>query len=130
MAETLVVDASAMVDFLVDTTIGKQVTDRLDATDVHVPAHFDAEVISALGRLHRAGKLSEQEVEKRVVLTAEAPMRRHLLAPLLQGCWRRHDNVRIVDALYIELATQIDAKIITTDAGMASASPLAEFVQS
>jgi len=129
MAETLVVDASAMVDFLVDTTIAKQVSDRLVSTDVHVPAHFDAEVLSALGRLHRAGDLTEQEVHERVGLIAEAPIRRHLLAPLLQGAWRRHHNVRIVDALYIELATQIDAKIITTDAGMASASTLAELLQ-
>jgi predicted nucleic acid-binding protein len=128
MPETLVVDASAMVDMLVGSHVGIDVGERLRDKDVHVPAHFDAEVISALGRLHRAGDLTQDQVEERVDLTAEAPIQRHLLAPLLQGAWQRHHNVRIVDALYIELATHINARIMTTDAGMASASPLADLV--
>jgi predicted nucleic acid-binding protein len=33
-----------------------------------------------------------------------------------------------VDALYVELAEVIDARIVTTDSGMASASPRAELV--
>jgi len=34
----------------------------------------------------------------------------------------------VVDALYIALAIQLEAMIITTDAGMASASPDADLV--
>lgn len=36
------------------------------------------------------------------------------------------DNVRLADALYIELADQLDATIVTTDSGMAAASANAE----
>ena len=43
-----------------------------------MPAHFDAEVLSALGRLQLAGELTETEVEQRVNLTAQAPFQRHL----------------------------------------------------
>lgn len=129
MAEPLVVDASAMVDYLVASPLAQRVATRLEDAEVNVPAHFDAEVLSALGRLQRGGDLSELEVQERVALTAQAPFHRHLLAPLLEGAWALHHNVRLVDALYIELASQLDATIITTDSGMASASANAEHIR-
>lgn len=129
MAEKLVIDASAMVDYLVDSPLAAGVDDRIRDSEVLVPAHFDAEVLSALGRLQRGGELSEAQVRARVALTAQAPFHRHLLAPLLEGAWARHNNVRLVDALYIELASQLDATIITTDSGMSAASANAELIK-
>jgi predicted nucleic acid-binding protein len=93
-----------------------------------VPAHFDAEVLSALGRLQRAGILTTRQVTPRIDRLATAPIERHLLAPLLNGAWKRRHNLRLVDALYVELAIQLDSSIITTDAGLAAASPTAELV--
>lgn len=118
-----------MVDYLVDSPLAAHVANRIAGNEILVPAHFDAEVLSALGRLHRGGELSEAQVERRVALTAQAPFHRHLLAPLLEGAWGRHHNVRLVDALYIELAKQLDATIITTDSGMAAASTHAEHIK-
>lgn len=129
MAEKLVIDASAMVDYLVDSPLAARVAERIANNEILVPAHFDAEVLSALGRLHRGGELSEAEVEARVALTAQAPFHRHLLPPLLEGAWARHHNVRLVDALYIELANQVDATIITTDYGMSAVSGDAEYLE-
>lgn len=129
MAERLVVDASAMVDYLVDSPLAHRVAQRIRESEVSVPAHFDAEVLSALGRLHRGGDLSKLEVEERVALTAEAPFQRHPLPPLLEGAWALHHNVRVVDALYIELAKQLEVKIVTTDAGLASAATNAEHIE-
>lgn len=117
-----------MVDYLVDSPLAARVADRISDNEVFVPAHFDAEVLSALGRLQRGGELSETEVEVRVTLTAQAPFHRQLLAPLLEGAWARHHNVRLVDALYIELASQLDATIITTDSGMSAASDNSEHI--
>ena len=92
-------------------------------------AHFDAQVLSALGRLHRGGPPQRTRSEERIALTAQAPFQRHLLGPLLERAWALHHNVRLVDALYIELANQLDATILTTDAGMASAAPNAELIE-
>lgn len=117
-----------MVDYLVDSPLAPRVADRIRDREIFVPAHFDAEILSALGRLQRSGELSEGQVEERLALTAQAPFHRHLLAPLLQGAWALHDNVRLVDALYIELANQVEATIITTDAGMSAASVNSEHV--
>lgn len=129
MVEQLVVDASAMVDYLVSSPLAASINARLDRSEVHVPAHFDAEVLSALGRLNRAGSLTGSEVEERIELTAAAPFHRHPLAPLLTGAWQMQHNVRLVDALYVQLATQLAATIVTTDAGLAAHIPEAHLIQ-
>ena len=129
MAEKLVFDASAMVDYLVDSPLAVRLAARIEGADINVPAHFDAEVLSALGRLQRGGQLTETDVEQRVALTAQAPFQRHLLAPLLDGAWALHHNVRLVDALYVELAGRLDATIVTTDSGMASVAARTEHIE-
>lgn len=128
MAETAIVDASAMVDLLVGSALAASVEDRLRGRELHVPAHFDAEVLSALGRLQRAGDMTARQVTPRLQRLVSAPIQRHLLPPLLAGAWRLRHNLRLVDALYVELATQLDAPIITTDAGLATATPAADLV--
>lgn len=128
MPEAVVVDASAIVDVLAGTPLAQAVSRRLLDTVRHAPAHLDAEVLSALGRLARAGRPEEAEVHTRVALLASAPVRRHLLPPLLAGAWARRAGLRLVDALYVELAHQLDAPLITTDHGLARATPLAEVV--
>ena len=128
MAESVIVDASAMVDLLVGSPIAAAVHNRLRSHELHVPAHFDAEVLSALGRLQRAGELTVRQVTIRVQRVAAAPLQRHLLAPLLAGAWKLRDNLRLVDALYVELANRLDALVVTTDARLAAASPAADLV--
>jgi predicted nucleic acid-binding protein len=126
MAEQLVVDASAMVDLLVGSVSSRAIGDRLRGHELHTPAHFDAEVVSALGRLHRAGHLTARQVTARIRHIAAAPIVRHDLAALLPGAWKRRHNLRLVDALYVELAAGLEARVITTDAGLVGGSPAAE----
>lgn len=128
MAEPLIVDASAMVELLVGSPLAAPVEARLRGRSLHAPAHFDAEVLSALGRLQRSGQMSVRQAASRIGSVASAPIERHLLIPLLEGAWRRRRNLRLVDALYVELAEALGATIVTTDSGLASASPTAELV--
>lgn len=128
MADRLIVDASAMVDLLVGSPQGAAIRARLRGHELHVPAHFDAEVFSALGRLERAGALTARQVKSRIERLEVAPIQRHLLAPLLSGAWKRRHNLRLVDALYVELAHQLDSPIITTDSGLAAASSAAVLI--
>ncbi|HEY6429024.1 MAG TPA: type II toxin-antitoxin system VapC family toxin [Acidimicrobiales bacterium] len=128
MADRVIVDASAMVDLLTGSPVSQAVRDRLHAQELHAPAHFDAEVLSALGRLQRGGHLSPGQVEERIDRLATAPIDRHTLPPLLAGAWSLRQNLRLVDALYVELARQLEVAIATTDAGLAGASPFAELL--
>jgi predicted nucleic acid-binding protein len=130
MPDRVVVDASTMVDLLVGSAVAAALHERLRAQELHAPAHFDAEVLSALGRLHRAGHLSERQAATRLDRLAAAPVERHPLPPLLPGAWRMRHNLRLVDALYVALADRLHVSIVTTDRGMAAASATAELLTS
>ncbi|MGQ0680006.1 MAG: type II toxin-antitoxin system VapC family toxin [Actinomycetota bacterium] len=122
MTDELVLDACAMVDLLISSPVAGKIRLRLAGSRLHVPAHFDAEVLSALGRLHCDGRLSAQETVVRVDRLATAPIQRHPLPPLLAGAFGRRHNLRLVDALYVQLADQLGAPLITSDRALASAS--------
>lgn len=126
MAEA-VVDASAMVDLLLDNELGGAVRRRLGAHVLHAPAHLDAEVLSALGRLHRGGDLEAEDVESRLRDLVAAPIQRHDVSDLLVGAWSRRHQLRLVDALYVQLAVVRDLALITTDRRLRGA-PFADVV--
>ena len=126
MSRALIVDASAIIDLLLGSQLAAPIRHRLEGHVLHAPAHIDAEVLSALGRLYRAGKLSATDVSTRLSQLTTAPLERHPLAPLIRGAWELRHNLRLVDALYAELASQLEAPLITTDSGLAAAFPLAE----
>lgn len=94
---------------------------------LHAPAHLDAEVLSALGRLHRAGLLSEDDVELALSEVPQAVIRRHPVRRLLRGAWSRRHQLRLADALYIELAAELGV-LVTTD-GRLRDLPMVEVVE-
>lgn len=114
MAE-VVVDASAMVDLLLGNEMGGAVRRRLAGHALHAPAHLDAEVLSALGRLHRAGDLDAEDVESMLRDLVAAPIQRHDVSDLLIGTWSRRHQLRLVDAVYVQLAVVRDLPLVTTD---------------
>ena len=126
MAE-LVVDASALVDLLLDNELGGAVRRRIAGHGLHAPAHIDAEVLSALGRLHRAGELEAGSVESKLHELVAAPIERHPTTDLLLGTWARRHQLRLVDALYVQLAVSLDVPLVTTDRRL-HAAPSAEVV--
>jgi predicted nucleic acid-binding protein len=127
--ERLVVDASAIVDLLLGTDVGTEVELRLRRRELHAPAHLDAEVLSALGRLHRAGQLTDDQVAERLDIVSSATIERHALPGLLAGAWNRRHTLRLVDALYVELAERVNAVLVTTGAGLAQAADGAELIE-
>jgi predicted nucleic acid-binding protein len=127
--EELVLDASTVVEALLGTDLGVKVRERMRGHRLHAPAHLDAEVLSALGRLHRAGEVPEATVTAALGELAAAPIQRHPLASLLTGAWDRRENQRLVDAIYSELAASLDSvPLLTTDARLARADGRAELV--
>lgn len=126
MAE-VVVDASAIVDLLLDNELGGAVRRRLAGHALHAPAHLDTEVLSALGRLHRAGDLEAEEVGTRLRHLIAAPIERHDVGDLLLGTWARRHQLRLADALYVELAVSRDLQLVTTDRRL-RATPVVDVV--
>jgi predicted nucleic acid-binding protein len=119
MAE-VVADASALVDLLLGNDLGKAVGARLAGHALHAPAHADAEILSALGRLQRAGAVEPDDVEAMLTRLDGAPIERHPVAGLLLGAWSRRHRLRLADALYVELAAARALPLITTDRRLGS----------
>jgi predicted nucleic acid-binding protein len=126
--ETVVLDASATVEVLIGTRLGDAVRTRLHGCELHAPAHLDAEVLSALGRLHRADQLEASTVSSALKELASAPIVRHPLASLLAGAWSARDQLRLVDALYVELCAVLQAVLVTTDGRLARVKASVELV--
>ncbi len=116
-------DASALVEALIGTQLGLAVRKRIRGCELHAPAHLDAEVLSALGRLHRARELDAATVSAALGELALAPIARQPLPALLAGAWAARDQLRLVDALYVELAMTLQATLLTTDVRLARSPP-------
>ncbi|QGK72498.1 PIN domain-containing protein [Allosaccharopolyspora coralli] len=119
----MVLDASVAVDLLTGTDCAPAASARLAGTELHAPAHLDAEVLSALGRMQRAGDLAAVDVELAIDRLAVMPVTRHPLPNLLTGAWARRAYVRLLDGLYIALAEHLGLRVLTTDLRLARACP-------
>jgi predicted nucleic acid-binding protein len=117
----VVVDAAAVVDLICDFPAAEPYRGALaTATAVAAPAHVDAEVLSALGRLQRAGRLTR--AAERVDALASFGARRWPLQPLLSPAWALVDRIATRDALYVALAASLGATLITTDGRLRGAA--------
>lgn len=123
----LLVDASAAVDLLVRSDPGERVRQILADTDdisLVTVAHLDAEVLSALARLHRGDILNSAEVAGLLDRLATMAMRRlAITGSLLQAAWGLRDNVSARDALYVAAARAVRGQLLTTDDRLARAVP-------
>lgn len=87
-------------------------------------AHLDAEVLSALARLSRAGLLDADEVAVLLGrLGTMAIQRLPITGDLLESAWRLRENVAARDALHVAAATRIGARLVTTDDRLARSVP-------
>lgn len=123
----VLLDASTAVDLLVRSASGERARRFLmEAGDVTLMtvAHLDAEVLSALARLHRADVLTEGEVTALLARLGDLAMQRVPITPgLLQVAWSLRDNVAARDALYVAAAQAVRARLLTTDDRLARAVP-------
>jgi predicted nucleic acid-binding protein len=94
-----VVDASLVIDFVLGVDGAASIGERIEGLELWAPAHIDAEVLSAFGRMERAGLLSAEQADLRLRAALEVPVRRELLVDLVPGAWARRPTVRLADAL-------------------------------
>ena len=109
-----VVDAATVVDLICDLPSADPYRHHLAmANTVAVPAHLDAEVLSALGRLKRTGQLTHEA--DRLEALGSFGARRWPLRPLLAAAWALTDRIAGPDALYVALAVSLDATLVSSD---------------
>lgn len=120
----IVLDASALVDVLLDQADGQWVLDQLQTAEIIAPAHQPAEVLSAIARLQRAGALTERAAAD--ALAASMALRQQLVVPTagqVQRAFALRDRIRVLDGLYVALAEDRGVPLLTTDQRLVRADP-------
>ena len=120
----LVVDASAVVEVLRRSKLGDVVAGAMRGADLATPAHLDAEVLSALGRLARGGETTAAAVDRALAQLRRLPVERYPITPLLERAWALRDNVAVRDGIYVACAEMLSATLLTLDHRLALSSPV------
>ena len=113
----IVVDASAMTEFLLQTPLGLKVEARLlkRAEEFHVPHLIDVEVAQALRRLVRTREISVERAEEALADMADFDLHRHAHVDLLARAWELRSNLTACDAVYVALAEALASPLVTCD---------------
>jgi predicted nucleic acid-binding protein len=119
----IVVDASAMMEVLLNRPSGERVAHRLlDPREaLHVPHLIDLEVAQALRRYQAAGEMSPQRARQALQAFVQMPLERHPHWPFLDRIWELRRNITAYDAAYVALAEALDAPLLTCDRALARA---------
>jgi len=108
---SLVLDASAAVELV----LGRPGLARLLlGEELHVPAHFDVEVVAALRGVQIRGEASAEDVERATNAFRQLVVVRHW-ATLVDRAWDRRDAITIQDGAYVALAEGLGCALVTTD---------------
>jgi predicted nucleic acid-binding protein len=120
----IVIDASALLEFLLQTALGARVETRLFGSDdeFHAPHFVDVEVVQGLRRLVRMGEVSPGRATEAIADLAELDLHRHGHLDFLGRAWKLRNNLSAYDAMYVALAEAIDAPLVTCDRPLAQAS--------
>jgi predicted nucleic acid-binding protein len=122
-----VLDASAAVELLLGTALGRSVADRVadPALALDAPHLVDVEVAQALRRLVAAGELEPGAAATALDDLALLDLERHSHEPLLERVWALRENLTAYDAVYVALAEALDTTLLTCDARLRRAPGLA-----
>jgi len=120
----IVLDASAAVEWLLQTSAGRQIEKRIFSRNesLHAPHLLDLEVGQVLRRLVRETSVSAERADEAMRDLLDLRVTRYPHFVLLPRIWQLRHNLSAYDAAYVALAEELGATFITRDARLAAAS--------
>jgi predicted nucleic acid-binding protein len=120
----IVLDASAAIDWLLQTAVGQQIEDRIYSRgeSLHAPHLLDLEVAQVLRRLLREGAVSGPRADQAMQDLLDLRVTRYPHFVFLPHIWRLRHDLSAYDAAYVALTKKLGATLITRDARLISAS--------
>lgn len=127
----IVLDASALVELLLNTVRGQAVAALIEDPDIglHVPHLVDVEVAQALRRYAQDGELDADDAEAALEELSALDLQRHAHEPFLSRIWQLRRNLTAHDAAYVALAEALDARLLTCDSRLARAPGMSRRVE-
>ena len=119
----IVLDASAAVDWLLQTAVGRRIENRIysRSESLHAPHLLDLEVAQVLRRLVRETTISAQRADQAIQDLLDLRLTRYPHSVFLPRIWRIRHNLTSYDAAYVVLADELGATLLTRDSVLASA---------
>ncbi|HWE83855.1 MAG TPA: type II toxin-antitoxin system VapC family toxin [Terracidiphilus sp.] len=119
----IVLDTSAVVDWLLQTPAGQRIEHRIYASQetLHSVHLLDVEFVQVLRRLVREGTLTAKRASEAIDDLAALRITRYAPVLLLERSWRLRQNLSAYDAAYVALAEGLQAPLITRDRRIAAA---------
>ena len=120
----IVLDASAAIDWLIQSPAGRLIEKRIYSRDetLHAPHLLDLEVTQVLRRLARDGIISDQRADIAIQDLINLRIVRYPHFILLPRVWQHRQNLSAYDAAYVALAEKLAAPLVTRDGRLAAAS--------
>jgi len=110
-----VVDASALVELLLQGERAPAVAHAVRGTEMTAPDVVNPEVLSVLRRMERTGEVRPERARQAVADLLDAPVRRFATLPLLPVVWELRGSVSAYDACYVALARALGCPLVTGD---------------
>ena len=119
----IVLDASAVVDWLLQTPAGQRIEQRIYARNdtLHTVHLLDVEFAQVLRRLVREGTLARKRAEEAMEDLIAVRVTRYAPVVLLRRIWQLRQNLSAYEAAYVALAEALKAPLITRDQKIAAA---------
>ena len=121
----IVLDASAAIDWLLQTAVGQQIETRIYSRgeSLHAPHLLDLEVAQVLRRLVREAAISAQRADHALQDLLNLRVTRYAHFVFLPQIWRLRHNLSAYDAAYVALAEKLGATLITRDTRLSATCP-------
>ena len=120
----VVVDSSALVELLLQSRRAPAIFQAVGSAEMAAPDVINPEVLSALRRLERIGKLPTGRANQAVDDLLDAQVRRFPTLALLPAAWKLRANVTPYDACYVALARELECPLVTGDLKLSRAPRL------